>query len=571
MGSRIEAPSNFKEEYMKYYNGEIFMYELEQILGMRKQVIKRRAREQRLPIVCKKGRKNPVRPLSVPPNFKEEYIKYYKYEISRGELFSFFNINESTFYRWRIQLNLPLYKSRGSTGRDRKIPDTFKEEYMRFYNGEISLSDLKSEFQCSQTLLRKWRITLGLPVAPHRQTKPTLSIPPNFKEEYLRYCDGALSMKELSTKFNVSSPLCLKWRDKLNLPINPRFLKTAINHSRKMPENFKEEYIRYYNSEISKKELMDTFNIGKKLLSKWKAQLKMPNKKTRFQLPREIKEIIIPENFKEEYMRFYNGEISQSELLNNFNISSGMYRKLRNKLNLPIRLAVKKHVPIEEFKEEYMKAYKRKITKGDICKKFDISSSFITKLRKKLKLPNLPSSGIPKEIPENFAEEYMNFYNGYITSRGLCKKFNVAETTYREWRDKLNLPKIETKKDKIPENFKEEYMKYFHGEISQVEVLRKFEISERVYARWRNALNLPIIRAGRMAKIPREFEKEYIKFYNKELSMKDLQEKFKVSNTTCHMWRDLLNLPIVEKCRNRREEPPEPINLSDEFPDEIEY
>jgi hypothetical protein len=165
----------------------------------------------------------------------------------------------------------------------------------------------------------------------------------------------------------------------------------------------------------------------------------------------------------------------------------------------------------------------------------------------------------------------MNFYNGYITSRGLCKKFNVAETTYREWRDKLNLPKIETKKDKIPENFKEEYMKYFHGEISQVEVLRKFEISERVYARWRNALNLPMIRSGRMMKIPREFEKEYIKFYNKELSMKDLQDKFKVSNTTCHMWRDLLNLPIVEKCRNRWEEPPEPINLSDEFPDEVEY
>lgn len=564
MGSRIEAPSNFKEEYMKYYNEKMFMYELEQILGMSKHVIKRRAREQGLPIVCKKGRKN-KHAWKIPSNFKEEYKKYCNYEISREELLSSFGISGSMFYKWRIQLDLPLYKKRGSTGRDRKIPDTFKEEYMRYYNGEISLSDLKNEFQSSQALLRKWRITLGLPVAPHRQTKPTISIPSNFKEEYLKYCDGLLSMKELSTKFNVSSPLCLKWRDALDLPINPRFLKNATNHNRKMPENFKEEYMRYYNNELSKEELMKNFNIGKKLLSRWKAQLNIHKKKTRFRPP---KDTVVPENFQEEYTKYLKWEMSQEELLTKFNISLNTFRKLRNKLNLPFR-SREKYIPIEEFKEEYMKLYNQKITKDNLLKKFRIDKSTLYKLRKKLNLPYLPH---PRKIiiPENFKEEYMKFYKGYITSRGLCKEFNITEETYRRWRDELNLPKTESRKDKVPEGFKEDYMKFFYKELSQAEILKKFEISEHIWSRWRKILNLPMV-AGSADRVPRNFKEEYMKFYNKELSMKDLCEKFNVSDNTCRKWRDLLELPTVEKCRNRQGESSEPIDLSDEFPDKIEY
>ena len=84
--------------------------------------------------------------------------------------------------------------------------------------------------------------------------------------------------------------------------------------------------------------------------------------------------------------------------------------------------------------------------------------------------------------------------NGETTVGDIAEKYKIDRSTVSRWAHALNLP---TKKPrnillKVPENFKEVYMKYVTGEISRAELLDTFEVSMGSICKWRDELNLPL-------------------------------------------------------------------------------
>ena len=115
-----------------------------------------------------------------------------------------------------------------SSKRNRGIPDNFKEEYMRYVKGEIAVEDLQHKFGIAESTVRRWRNLLGLP----RKKANIGEIPDNFKEEYMRYIRGDMTMKDLRRKFNIGESTVHRWQTKLGLP-----KKSMIRY--KVSRNFK--------------------------------------------------------------------------------------------------------------------------------------------------------------------------------------------------------------------------------------------------------------------------------------------------------------------------------------------
>lgn len=544
---RTIVPPNFKEEYTKFINNEITKEELCIKFNISESTYQ--TYRKKLSLLKKPPRLIPRPKRAVPPNFKEEYLKYYHGKIKYSELLKKFNMSSTLCHVWRDELKLPTYK------REFKIPvhENFLEEYAKYCAGEFELTELLSKFNITCNTYKKWKQITG--AQPHGPNRVSKKIPDNFREEYMKFYRHEITMSDLCDKFHVSAGSCNKWRKELGLPvfIQWRKLEAAIE------KEFKEAYL---NKDLPTKELLKKFQIGTKAYNEWKKQLNLNEKRKR---NGNKKELPIPINFKEEYMKYYRRECNMKSLCEKFDISDSTCTKWRKKLNLPSLINIE--IPAN-FKEEYMKLYNKRIKMKNLHKNFHVSTSTIRKWRDQL---NLPKYTCKKEIPENFKEEYMRFYNEELTLKGICKEFDCSETLMREWRDKLGLPKYTAKKE-IPEDFEEEYMKYYNREISQSDLRKKFDISERLIVRWRNQLNLPIMCSRQEIKIPENFEEEYIKFCNKKLTMKELRKKFNVSDTTCRKWRDKLNLPIVEKCRQGdKRSYTMTVNLSDNFDDFIEY
>ena len=318
----------------------------------------------------------------------------------------------------------------------------------------------------------------------------------------------------------------------------------------------------------------------------------------------------IPTDFKEEYMRYYCCQIRKSELLKKFNISSWTFRVWVEKSKLPVYSQYShggelflKGIP-ENFEEEYMKYYNSngKILRAEVCAKFQIDPSTMRSWRKRLNLPAITTFKA-KGIPENFEEEYMKYYRGEQTRKDLCEKFSISGDTSQRWRDKLKLPSVhrhkhphcETLRSYIPVNFEEEYMKYYNGIIQKDNLLKNFDISQDIFEKWRKILKLPALRS----KVPFNFEELYIKFYKGVLSKEQFLKDCEASEVTVCRWRNKLNLPkkknatpyslegaqkdfitfsifghkltIRNPFKVEKIEPPISVNLSDEFPDEVEY
>ena len=98
---------------------------------------------------------------------------------------------------------------------------------------------------------------------------------------------------------------------------------------------------------------------------------------------------------------------------------------------------------------------------------------------------------------------------------------------------------------KIPENFEEEYMKYYHGKMNHKELYEKFNVTNATINKWRKQRKLPELLQRRHSLIPENFEEEYMKYYNGKTSFKELYEKYNVCGSTIRNWRDKRNLPVV--------------------------
>lgn len=322
-----------------------------------------------------------------------------------------------------------------------------------------------------------------------------------------------------------------------------------------IPKKFKEEYMKFYNKEITCAELCKKFNISRTTVWNWRKECNLPR------LKKEI-----PENFTEKYMKYYNGEIDQYELREELKISQSTLHKWRDRCGLPV-VRLKKEIP-ENFKEEYMKCCNERGKLKKLCKKLGISEALLFKWRNKCNLPSVYSK---EEIPKNFKEEYMKYHNRETTYKELCQKFNINWSTMRQWRDKLNLPRVITEmgfKKEIPENFEEEYMKYYYREISCQELRKRLGINESTLLRWRDRCKLPCVK-GRLheREIPENFKEEYMKYYNdKKLGMDYLCKKFNASRSLIGKWRDRCDLPCVLNFAETRQ-----LLTSEDFEDFIEY
>lgn len=338
-------------------------------------------------------------------------------------------------------------------------------------------------------------------------------------------------------------------------------IKIMQNQKQLIPKNFEKEYMRYYNKEIKRSELCKKFTISSGTVRSWRIKCGLPKVKKQFHGE-------IPENFEEEYMRYYNEEINQSELRRKFRIGQSLMYKWRNKCNLPVARS-KKGIP-ENFEEEYMKCYNEGRPLKKLHKKLKISESLMYRWRQERNLPHIYLRG----TPENFEEEYMKYYNREMDHNELCHKLGITWNTLCQCRNKLNLPKVMIfSRKEIPENFEEEYMKYYRREISCKELRKRLNITEGTLLRWRDKFNLPCVEGRRQEQeIPENFEKEYMKYYNREINMNDLCKKFNIGSSTIYKWRNKCSLPCTIKSPNETTlKVPVFIDLSDEFPDEIEY
>lgn len=137
------------------------------------------------------------------------------------------------------------------------IPENFKQEYMKFYAGEVTLDELRGKFGVSRTTLKNWRAKLSLPL-----TRPgagrKISIPENFRDEYMRYCRGKQSLKELACKIGVSVCTCRRWGEELNLPMSKNL--------------FIKDYTDYCTNKISAEKFRKKYKISRKTLNEWKAE-----------------------------------------------------------------------------------------------------------------------------------------------------------------------------------------------------------------------------------------------------------------------------------------------------------
>ena len=142
----------------------------------------------------------------------------------------------------------------------KKIPKNFKKEYMRYYNKEITRENLYEEFNVCSTTIKIWVNTLGLPKADKlRGPKgPRISIPENFKSEYMKYYRGKLPFEELCAQFNVSPTTGSRWRDKLNLP------KAIIS--------LQKDYEACCNHRMSMREFQKKYAISRETLKKWEEE-----------------------------------------------------------------------------------------------------------------------------------------------------------------------------------------------------------------------------------------------------------------------------------------------------------
>ena len=142
----------------------------------------------------------------------------------------------------------------------------------------------------------------------------------------MRYYKDEIKHYELCKELGVSAPTVRKWAHQLNLPKKNSTIqksgaleKTGGSERTHIPSNFKEEYMKYYNREIKRTELLAIFDINKDTYYKWRKTLNLPV------VDINTRRIRIPDNFKEEYMRYYNGEIRNKELCKNLMLAKEQY------------------------------------------------------------------------------------------------------------------------------------------------------------------------------------------------------------------------------------------------------
>lgn len=100
---------------------------------------------------------------------------------------------------------------------------------------------------------------------------------------------------------------------------------------------------------------------------------------------------------------------------------------------------------------------------------------------------------------KKFKKEYMRYYNREIKKAELLKNFNINENTFIKWREKLNLPVFDNQYAytiEIPKNFREIYMDFYNNNLSKKELLKICNASEPTVCRWRNKFELPWVKGA---------------------------------------------------------------------------
>lgn len=216
-----------------------------------------------------------------------------------------------------------------------------------------------------------------------------------------------------------------------------------------------------------------------------------------------------------------------------------------------VRRGVKAVIP-ENFEECYLN---EKLTIEQLCHKFSVNGTTLYRWRRIKHLP-LRNNGA---IPKNFSTEYKRYCDGEISRNDLCLMFNISESSIKLWARKMSLPKSNRNQVVIPKNFKTAYNTYLNDEkIRLIDLAMKFNVSEMTIHRWRNKIGLPKKMAQKAvqkkdSKEEPEVQSTVQKLTNKESTFKFSLFGYEFSFTA------------------KKKEPIESVNLSDEFPDEVEY
>lgn len=131
-------------------------------------------------------------------------------------------------------------------------------------------------------------------------------------------------------------------------------------------------------------------------------------------------------------------------------------------------------------------------------------------------------------------------------------------------------------KSPVPEGFKEAHAKYYSKEITMYEFSNMFHVSDNKIREWMKECNLPVRPRGVKK------DKSFLDVWNKQKS--SIQKLSKEEFITTVPAEPQVQVLPVEKVtfkfslfgyefsfKAKKKEPTEPVNLSDEFPDEVEY
>jgi hypothetical protein len=140
-----------------------------------------------------------------------------------------------------------------------------------------------------------------------------------------------------------------------------------------------------------------------------------------------------------------------------------------------------------------------------------------------------------------------------------------------ESKNEKEIPKVSNKYP-IPEGFKEAHAKYYNRDITMQKFSEMFHVSDTKIREWMKECNLPVR--------PRGTHRNELDLSVEPPIQKLSKEEF---SNTVSVEPPVQVLPVEKPTfkfslfgyefsfKAKKKEPPEPINLSDEFPDEVEY
>lgn len=252
-------------------------------------------------------------------------------------------------------------------------------------------------------------------LADHVAAKQIAKVSPSKEELETLYCQDHLSMRDLASKFNVSTRTILRWIRKhgiqSRLPFNQKIIQ-------------RQEIEKLVNEGMSQNEMARQFKVHKKTVYNW---LKKYGIKTDPLIKR--RRTLLSKSLTERNLRnlYLIGGLSIKRIAKHYRVHFRTVRKLLLEFHIPIRKNESRIPEKEELRRLYtMNGY----TTKEIGSRFGVSDTTIVRWLRRYGIKLRP--GGPNRKKPRFTREELNQYRK-LTINEIARICHVPRETIRYW------------------------------------------------------------------------------------------------------------------------------------------